>query len=88
MEWQNSTNCAKELSSFNSCIDQEKNRYQKMTTKPPIYEYIQNRIVDKRKPPMIEMYRDEVSQRRLDMINQERLDNMNKLSEENKRIAV
>ena len=48
-EWTGSQNCTKEFKELNSCMTAEKRRYSWMDkeVRPPIYEYVQNRIKER-----------------------------------------
>jgi hypothetical protein len=49
MEWEGSSDCSAEYKAFNDCIAQERRRYAWQEVKPPMYEYIMNRLEEKRK---------------------------------------
>ena len=48
-EWEGSGDCSSEIKAFNNCITQERRRFAWQEVKPPMYEYIQERIAERRK---------------------------------------
>ena len=48
-EWEGSSDCKEEIKAFNDCMTQERRRFAWLTEKPPMYEYIQQRIADRNK---------------------------------------
>ena len=48
-EWRGSSDCTEEIAAFNKCMVDERRRYAWMdsTTRPPMYEYLQQRIKEK-----------------------------------------
>ncbi len=49
MEWEGSSDCSAEYKAFNDCIAQERRRYAWQENKPPMYDWIQQRIAERRK---------------------------------------
>ncbi|CDW90958.1 UNKNOWN [Stylonychia lemnae] len=49
MEWEGSSDCIDEIKQFNDCMTRERRRYAWLDEKPPMFDYIQNRLAEKRK---------------------------------------
>ena len=48
-EWEGSSDCTQEIKAFNDCLTQERRRFSWMQEKPAIYDYIQERVADRRR---------------------------------------
>ena len=48
-EWEGSSDCTNEIKAFNDCMVQERRRFQWLDQKPVMYDWIQQRIAERRK---------------------------------------
>lgn len=48
-EWEGSSDCMTEIKAFNDCMSMERRRFSWQEQKLPMYDYIQNRIAERRK---------------------------------------
>eukprot|EP00347_Sterkiella_histriomuscorum_P006526 403352429 len=73
MEWEGSSDCVDEIKNFSNCMTQERRRYQWQEIKPPMFDYIQNRLEEKRK-----------NKKFANMFTQQELEAIEKLKQEDK----
>ena len=64
MEWEGSSDCADELRRFNDCMVRERRRFLWTETKPPMYEYIQQRLAERRQEEKFQSLLQEVGEAR------------------------
>ena len=48
-EWEGSSDCTQEIKNFNDCMVQERRRFSWMKEKPAMYDWIQQRVEERRK---------------------------------------
>ena len=48
-EWEGSSDCTQEIKNFNDCMTQERRRFTWMKEKPAMYDWIQQRVAERRK---------------------------------------